>query len=195
MPSLLLAPPPPRPLPRDVFVVKHERTYFAVHREDPEGVSRAGLLAFSERERAKRLSDLIWRHRLATDGWPRRTLGRLEPLLFEDPGGTSHADANPLLIERVALDWLIEAIGKTGGHVDLVEGTGGPEGRLDALSGRTISWEEGGSRRSGRDQAALVLWKRQVFLDAVVKKPAAEGTGERSRWQKGGDGFDPEHES
>ncbi|RYZ27344.1 MAG: hypothetical protein EOP01_07820 [Propionibacteriaceae bacterium] len=171
-------------------MVKHERTYFAVHREDPEGVSRAGLMAFGERARAKRLSDLVWRHRLATGGWPRRTLGRLEPLEFEDTGPGPPTPPNPLLIERVALDWLIEAIGKTGGHVDLVEGGGG----ADALSGRTISWEEGGAGRGAREQRTLVLWKRQVFLDAVLKKPAAAGSAEGRR-APGRDGFDPDHES
>lgn len=144
MPQLLVARPPDRPLPQDVFVIKLRRTYYGLHDEGDDGVSRAGILAFAHQNLAARRSDLLWRHRMAQGSYPSRVLRRGESVEMDDRG-LMVVSRNELRVDRVPLRWLQEVMGRSGGAVNLVreerESETGAH-HVHTNSGVRLSWEE-----------------------------------------------------
>ena len=164
MGSLLLVPPPPRPLPQDVYVIKLRRTYFGLHHEAPDGTSRTGLLAFADARRAAVNSDRLWKHRMANGEWPKRVLTAGECVELDDRG-LMMSSKNELRVDRVPLEWLTNAMGRSGAGVDLVEeiddGLRVRQHHVDSLGGRRFSWE---------DEDRHILMVRRTYLEELVRK-------------------------
>lgn len=162
---MLLAPPPPRPAPQDVYVIRLKRTYFGLHHEQADGTSRTGLVAFVDSRRAAANCDRLWRHRLANGDWPKRVLMAGEAVELDDRG-LILSSKNELRVDRVGLTWLKDAMGRSGGSVDLVEGVDDERGR----PGRHHRYTMGGERHSWKDGDRTTLMFRRQYLEELMRK-------------------------
>lgn len=159
--SLLLAPPPERPLPQDVYVVKLRRTIFGVSHGRKDDTSTTGITAFVDPRRAAQYSEALWRHRLATGEWPDRVLMPGQGLELYDCGGTS-LPPNVLRVDRVPREPLVKSMGLTGAGVDIVhDGVDPRRPGPFTLSGSSHRWT---------DEDAGVLAARRTFFDELYRK-------------------------
>ena len=159
--SLLLVPPPDRPLPQDVYVIKLRRTMFGVSHGGPDDTSTTGITAFVDPRRAAQFSEALWRHRVATGEWPGRVLVRGEGLELYDCGGT-RPPPNVLRVDRVPREPLVRSMGRTGARVDLVhDGIDPRRPGPAALSGSSHRWE---------DHDPMVLAARREYFDELYRK-------------------------
>lgn len=159
--SLLLAPPPDRPLPQDVFVVKLRRTMFGLSHGQAGGTSTTGITAFVDPRRAAQYSEALWRHRVATGEWPDRVLMPGQGLELYDCGG-SRLPPNVLRVDRVPREPLVRSMGLTGAGVDLVhDGVDPLRPGPSALSGSSYRW---------RDDSPGVLMARRQYFDELFRK-------------------------